>query len=374
MIPRILQDTLQKQVQASKIVVLRGPKKSGKWTLLQPILAQHEHGVLVYDVSEKKTRLLMEDLAFLSQANFNKRIIVIREANLLQHIQELIDRCLEWDHVENLILLCSSEPALHEALWEALRQQGLEIRVSPLMYQECAQHFGLATEDQQLDQRLIYGNYPEVVAHPDMMESIVYDLVENSIITQLSAHERINKKEKLIHLLRLLAFHIGEVISFNELGKRCGLDNETVERYIRLFEKADILFTLPSFYNEHRYELKKGWVVYFVDNGIRNGLIRAFQPLEFRNDVPALWRNWVLSERRKQLLISGKEVEQFFWFTHTKQAVDYIERAKDQAMGICLQWDKRFKQKIPQSFQSLYPEIKVNLVNRSTFWSFIQKK
>lgn len=374
MIPRILQETIQKQIQVSKIVVLRGPKKSGKWTLLQPILASHEADLIVYDATDKKTRQQLDDPSFFTPENFGKRMIVVREAHLLQHAQDLIDHCLEWDHIENLILLCSSEPSLHEALWEALRQQGLEIRVSPLMYQECAQHFGLATEDQQLEQRLIYGNYPEVVALPEMMEATVYDLVENSIITQLSAHERINKKEKLIHLLRLLAFHIGEVISYNELGKRCGLDNETVERYIRLFEKADILFTLPSFYNEHRYELKKGWVVYFVDNGIRNGLIRAFQPLEFRNDVPALWRNWVLSERRKQLLVTGKEVERFFWFTHTKQSVDYIERANGQTMGICLQWDKRFKQKIPTSFQTLYPQIKVTLVNRSTFWSFLQKK
>jgi predicted AAA+ superfamily ATPase len=91
--------------------------------------------------------------------------------------------------------------------------------------------------------------------------------------------------------LRLLAFHIGKVISYNELGKQCDLDNETVERYVSLFEKADLLFQLNSFNNGHRYELKKSHVVYFVDNGIRNALIRAFQPFEYRNDIPELWRN-----------------------------------------------------------------------------------
>lgn len=108
------------------------------------------------------------------------------------------------------------------------------------------------------------------------------------------------------------------------MGNQCDLDDQTVERYVKLFEKADLLFLLPSYNNGHRYELKKSFIVYFVDNGIRNALIRSFHPFEFRNDSIELWKNWTIAERRKANLLAGRSVESYFSLTHTKQEVDYF--------------------------------------------------
>lgn len=374
MIQRTLLQTFQQKCSESKIVVLRGPKSSGRTTLVESCFDLQNDGVLLVDCVTKSNRKTIEQMSLFREIVATKKVVILKEAQLIPNLQELIDWCIELDHLDNLILLCSFEPDLHEALWEALRDAGLELNLFPLSYSECAQHFGLAKEDENLEQRLIYGNYPAIVSNEDRAEQLLHELLESSIFTQLGATERINKRDKLIKLLRHLSFNIGKVISFNDLGKKCGLDNETVERYVKLFDKASILFLLPSFYNEHRYELKKSMVVYFVDNGIRNALIRAFQPLEFRNDLPELWRNYVIAERYKANAYAGRAPKVYFWMTHTKQEIDYIEQNDSQIFGVKLQWEKNKSIKIPASFVELYPNIKVSGINRTTFWSFLQKK
>lgn len=315
----------------------------------------------------------MDSLKELKRFSQDKKVVIIRDAQLLETLQEFVDFAIELDSLENLLMICSFEPELHEDLWEALREQGLELNLFPVSYSESAKFSGLVQEDKNLEERLIFGYYPEVVMQPEEAERIVSEIIESSIFTQLGASERINKKEKLIKLLRHLAFNIGKVISFNDLGKKCGLDNETVERYVKLFSKANLLVLIPSYHNDHRYELKKSHVVYFLDNGIRNGLIRAFQPMEFRNDAEELWKNLVISERYKANQYAGKFPEVFFWLTHTKQEIDYLELNNGEAFGVKMSWNDSKKIKIPASFGELYPQIKVTGISKKTFWTFLRK-
>ncbi len=373
MIERILESTLREKCRESKIVVLKGARRTGRLTLVSQIFNLEDSGIGMIDCSNKKERKAMNSLEQLKRFSGDKKVVVIRDAQLLENLQGYIDFAIELDSLENLILICSFEPELHEDLWEALREQGLELNLFPLSYSESAKFHGLVQEDKFLEQRLIYGYYPEVVTNESEAEKLVSEIIESSIFTQLGASERINKKENLIRLLRHLAFNIGKVISFNDLGKKCGLDNETVERYVKLFAKANLLVLISSYNNGHRYELKKSHVVYFLDNGIRNGLIRAFQPLEFRNDVEELWKNFVISERFKANEYAVKRPEVFFWLTHTKQEVDYLEINEGEAFGAKMSWDDSKKIKVPASFTELYPQIKVTGISKKTFWTFLRK-
>jgi len=373
MIERTLEPILRQKCQESKIVVLKGARRTGRLTLVSRIFNLEDSRIGMIDCSNKKERKAMDSMKELKTFSQHKRVVIIRDAQLLETLQEYIDFAIELDSLENLILICSFEPELHEDLWEALREQGLELNVFPISYSESAKFHGLVQEDKSLEQRLIYGYYPEVVMQEDQAERMVSEIIESSIFTQLGASERINKKDNLIKLLRHLAFNIGKVISFNDLGKKCGLDNETVERYVKLFAKANILVLISSYSNGHRYELKKSHVVYFLDNGIRNALIRAYQPLEFRNDVEELWKNLVISERFKANQYAGKNPEVFFWLTHTKQEVDYLEINGSELFGAKMSWDDSKKIKVPASFQELYPQIKVTGISKKTFWTFLRK-
>lgn len=372
MIVRTVTQNIAKKCAENKIVVIRGAKRTGRLQLIHQLVNLENPNVLLIDCDNKKELKAYSDLAKIQEQTVGKKVVIIREAQQLSILQEYTDWIFDQDYLSNLILICSYEPALNEELWEALRFQGLEIRLFPLSYEECANAYGLVQEDKLLEQRLIYGYYPEVVCNPSDAESKLMEIVESSTLHTLGAFDRINKSEKLIKLLRHLAFNIGKVLSFNDLGNKCRLDNETVERYIKLFEKAQILLLIPSYYQGHRYELKKSYVVYFIDNGIRNALIRAFQPLEFRNDLSELWKNWVISERYKANQYNHKEKSYFFWLTHTKQEIELLEQDGNQIQAFKTQYENN-KVKIPKLFSEVYPNIKVHIINRKSFWNFLRK-
>ncbi len=371
MIKRQAQSEFKSALENNKIVILRGPKQSGKYTLAKAFFPEDSSDVLYIDCSIKTQKAHFDSMEEFSKMVASKKILIIRNTQTLSNINTVLDWCFEQENLENIVLICSYEPGLDQEFWEVFRSSRAEIILSPLSYEECANEFGLAKEDQSIEDRLLFGYFPEVVCSENKEETILACL-ENTIIRHFSSNERINKKEELLKLLRKLSFQIGEVISYNELGKDCGLDNETVERYILLFEKAGLLFRLPSYFTDHKYELKKSFMVYFSDNGIRNALIRSFQPMEYRNDAEQLWKNWVLSERRKQLQSKHNLAECYFWLTHTKQRMDYIEVQKGTVTAFQIAWQKNKKIKIPKSFIETYPETKVSTIGRSTFWGFLR--
>jgi len=302
------------------------------------------------------------------------RYVVIHEAQYLDKLQEIIEVLLSTDWNITLILTCSYEPVMDELLREVLQLQGLEMQLMPPSFYELAQHNGLPVEESLLEQRLIYGNYPSVVSNLEKAKPKLRELVDQVIFTNLGVTDRINKGKKLMHMLQLLAFEVGDAISYNDIGDRCGLDNETVERYIDLLEKSFVLIKLPSYFNNHRYELKKSHCIYFVDNGIRNVLINNFNPMHLRNDWDQIWKNWLVSERIKWNRLNNKEVEYYFWKTHTKQIMDYIEVENGSVSAYKTSWEKRKKMKFPASFTEAYPFSKSFALNRSTYWGFLTKK
>ena len=167
---------------------------------------------------------------------------------------------------------------------------------------------------------------------------------------------------------------MGNLISYNDIALRCDLDNETVQRYVLLFEKAFILKRIPSYYSGKKYEMKKGVSVYFVDNGIRNALINNFNSMDWRNDATALWRNWLMIEKMKWNASIGRKAEYYTWQSHTKQRVDMIEKVGDQILAYQTSWTKKKKPKFPAGFLKNYPEAATFTLNRSTYWSFLTKK
>ena len=376
MIPRVQYKDLKEKIGNNKLLLVNGPRAVGKQTIINEILSATGLPFLELSGKDKPTK---KEFEFVSTSSLNAifeghRFIVIHEAQYLEKLQTIIEEVLSNDWNITLILACSYEPVMDEVLREVLQLQGLEVQLMPPTFYELAQHNGLTNEEKLLEQRLIYGNYPAVVADLDNAENTLKTLVEEVIFTNLGVTDRINKGDKLTRMLQLLAFEVGNAISYNDIGDRCGLDNETVERYIDLLEKSFVLIKLPSYFNNNRYELKKGHVIYFVDNGIRNVLINNFNPMILRNDWDQIWKNWLVSERIKWNKMNHKEVTYFFWKTHTKQIMDFIEIENGNVSAYKTSWEKRKKMKFPASFTEAYPEAKTFTLNRSTYWGFLTKK
>jgi predicted AAA+ superfamily ATPase len=372
MIPRIQQEQIAEKLKGNKLLLLTGPKRTGKMSVLENVLDEHSLSHTHFDCSQKKIRKSVEEDQTLLQAE--TEILVIEEAQYLSNLEAIIEDVLSGVIKSTTVICCSFAPRIDELLLEALQMEGLEVPIFAPSFYESAQHFGLPEEERLLEERLIYGNYPSVLSDLENAGSNLRELIQEIIVTNLGAKDRINKEDKLMRMLQLLAFHVGDSVSYNDIAERCGLDNETVERYIKLLEDAYLLINLPSYHTEQRYELKKSNAIYFADNGIRNALISNFNSTFLRNDMDQLWRNYLVSERVKWIKMNQLNVETYFWKTHTKQRMDFVELGKNGMRAYKTDWEKRKKVKLPKSFAENYPQAKSGVLNRSTYWSFLTSK
>lgn len=371
MVPRLQKTQLEQSIQSGKILLLNGPRKAGKLQLLQIVLSENRLGSTHFDCSDKAVR---KGVNIERLCEVETPVIVLEEAQYLTNLQQILEAVLGGNVQATVIACCSFTPDVDEMLLEAMRMEGLQMDIFAPSFYEAAQHFGLPKEEELLEERLIYGNYPQVLGDLEHAELTLRELIQEILFTNLSAHDRINKGDKMMRVLQVLAFHVGDAVSNNEVAERCGLDNETVERYIELLTQANVLIKLPSYHTEQRYELKKSQAIYFTDNGIRNVLISNFNPTFLRNDMDQLWKNYLVSERVKWIRLNGLEKEVYFWKTHTKQQMDFIEIGDGKMMAYKTDWEKRKKLKLPKSFADAYPEAKMSALNRSTYWNFLSRK
>jgi hypothetical protein len=376
MIPRIQYTSIKEKIFNNRLLMLSGPRAVGKKEMVQQILTEENQAFLELNAAKKSVKKMFDEVneSVLKNVFGDHRFVILQEAQYVDKLQLIIEEILSGNFDVTLIMTCSYEPVMDEILKEVLQLQGLEVYIMPPSFYELAQHNGLPVEESLLEKRLIYGNYPSVVSDLEFAEPKLRELVEQVVFTNLGVTDRINKGDKLMRMLQILAFEVGDAISYNDIGERCGLDNETVERYIDLLEKSFVLIKLPSFFNNHRYELKKSHAIYFVDNGIRNVLINNFNPMLLRNDWDQIWKNWIISEKIKWNRLNNKQVETYFWKTHTKQMMDYIEVIDGIVSAYKTSWEKRKKLKIPASFTAAYPFATTHGLNRSTYWGFLTKK
>jgi len=204
---------------------------------------------------------------------------------------------------------------------------------------------------------LIYGLYPEVVNSPGKEQIILNELSEDYLFKDILIWQGIKRADKLEQLLQALAFQVGHEVTYHQLGKLIGLDNQTIEKYINLLEQCYVIFRLPAFTRNIRKEIKRGRKIYFFDNGIRNALLANFQPIELRNDVGALWENFLVSERVKRNENIQYFSNSFFWRTTDQQEIDYIEEANGIIQAYEFKWSPLKIKRIPDILTKPIPEV-----------------
>ncbi len=233
-----------------------------------------------------------------------------------------------------------------------------------------AEH-GLLTEKRLLNQRLVYGYYPEIVNNPGEEEIRLKQLSDSYLYKDLLTWEKIQKPDKMEKLVQALAFQVGNEVSYNELGQLTGLDNQTTEKYIDLLEKAFIVFRLGSLSRNLRNELKKSRKIYFYDNGIRNAVINQFSPAMLRQDIGALWENFVISERVKFLAYNQINCNQYFWRTHAQQEIDYIEERNGLMNAYEIKWNSKAKARFPKTFLDAYDGVETKVITPDNISEFL---
>ena len=373
MIERTIKTSIENRFGKGKAIFLIGPRQVGKTTLFKQILAERDFLFLNGDDPTVRKILTNPNIEQLKNIIGNYKIVFIDEAQRIENIG--ITLKLITDQIDAVQLLISGSSAfeLNNQTNEPLTGRKWEYKLFPISWLEFENHVGFLKAEQQLELRILYGMYPDIIHNFGDEQAVLKQLTDSYLYKDILAFRGIRKPEVLEKLLRALAFQIGGEVSYNELSQLMAVDKNTISSYIDILIQANVVFKLPSYSCNLGNEIKTKLKLYFYDTGIRNMVIGDFTPLELRQDKGALWENFLISERIKQLEYQGSLAKPYFWRTIQQQKIDYVEVNAGKVYGYQMKWNPKAKVKFPKSFLETY-KTNVQVVHRDTFRDFLNPK
>ncbi|MDO5581472.1 MAG: ATP-binding protein [Planctomycetia bacterium] len=371
MINRDLGAIIRKRLGTNKAIILMGSRQTGKTTLLK-LLFPESNQTLWLNGDELDVQRLFENISStrLKAILAGKNILVLDEAQRIADIGLRLKLITDQIPDVQVIATGSSSFNLANQINEPLTGRKWEYKMFPLSFREMVRHHGLLEEKRMLPHRLVYGYYPEVVSHPEDAKDLLKQLSDSYLYKDILMWEKIKKPDRLLRLLQALAFQIGNQVSYQELGETCGIERKTAEAYLQLLEQTFIIFRLPSFNRNLRNELKSSRKIYFYDNGIRNALIANFSEMESRQDIGALWENWLVSQRIIRNHYQGLWANCWFWRTANQKEIDYLEEENGVLRGFEFKWNPNAKVRIPKIFKETY-NAEITTIHQDNFEDFL---
>ena len=367
---RDLSDNILKKLKPNKVVIVFGARRVGKTLLVKEILAKVNEPVLILNGEDINVH---DKLANRSVENYKQilgtyKLLYIDEAQKIPEIEEKLKLMIDEIDGLKIIISGSSSFDIHKDAGEPLTGRKYTFNLYTFSENEYNQIENSISKIDRLSERLVFGNYPELLHLPDRDDKIDYlnEMISSYLLKDILVYEHIKNSQKIFNLLRLVAFQIGGEVSLQELGKQLGISKNTVEKYLDLLNKVFILHKVEGFSRNLRKEITKNSRWYFLDNGIRNAVIANFNPVHARNDIGALWENYMISERLKYQSYKRISSNNYFWRTYEQQEIDWVEERDGSLFGYEFKW-KEDKVKIPTQWKSAYPGASFELINVNNF-------
>lgn len=372
-IQRQIVKDLQNDCFKGKIIVVLGARQVGKSTIIKMLTSNQNQEVLWLDGENADVHLILQNpnSERLAQIAGNNKFIVIDEAQKIDNIGSILKLFADYHKTIQVIASGSSAFELRNTLNEPLTGRKFEFHLYPISFQEMVAHTNLLQEIRQLPQRMLYGYYPEIVTNIGQEERLLKFLSESYLYKDIFLFKGIKKPEKILELLKLLAWQIGSEVNYNELSRTLKIDNQTVESYITMLEQAFVIYKLNAYHTNQRNELKKSKKIYFNDLGIRNALINDFRPMELRNDVGNLFENFVINEMRKQNEYKQIYANFYFWRTTDQKEIDLIVEKNNTLATYEIKWSANKKAKLTKSFSNIYSNYTFEIINAANFFEFV---
>jgi uncharacterized protein len=365
-------DTL---LQPNKVLVLIGARRVGKTELLKRLLGEIKEPYLFLNGEDATTASTLSNKTVGNYKRLlgKKKLLVIDEAQSIPEIGKILKLIV--DEIEGIKIIATGSSVfdLENKLGEPLTGRDVTVKLFPLSQTEFSKDENLIETKEKLSERLILGSYPELQQYVGWTTKAKYldRLAGSYLIRDILTFERLKRSDKIISLLRLIAFQIGGEVSLQELGNKLGIDKNTVERYLDLLTKVFVLYKVNAFSRNPRKEISKSSRWYFYDNGIRNTLIANVNTMEFRNDQGQLWENYLVSERLKYQSYNGMLVNNYFWRTYNQQEIDWVEERGGKIYGYEFKWNAKNIKGAPSAWKKMYPEASFLTIHPDNYLDFI---
>lgn len=375
---RTLENRLLNTLVPNKVILLLGARRTGKTILLKKVIQslQEPHLFLNGEDMSVQELLARRTIANYQKLLGNTRVLVIDEAQKIPEIGQILK--LMVDEIEGLKILVTGSSAftITQETGEPLTGRKRTLNLYPLSEAEYDQIETPFQKQDQLRERLVYGNYPELLHLEDRKDKEEYlnEIVNSFLLKDVLSLENIRSPQKLINLLRLIAFQVGNEVSYDELGKQLSMSKNTVEKYLDLLSKVFVLHRIGGFSRNLRKEVTKSSKWYFWDMGLRNVLIANMNPIPLRNDIGQLWENYAINERLKHQQYNRITVNNYFWRTYDQQEIDLVEEREGKLFGYEFKWNPRKKAKVPGAWSRNYPEAEFNVIHPNNFFEWLEPK
>lgn len=369
MFARTIENRIKEKIDSGKAIIVVGARQVRKTTLLKSILKDKNY--LFLDADDPSVRSLLQS----PNTEQIKTILGINKYVFLDEAQRIpgigLTLKIITDQFKGVQLFVSGSSSfdLGNVLNESLTGRKWEYELSPISWEEYENKLGFVQAEQQIENRLLFGLYPEVINNQGNERETLKNLVNSYLYRDILAFSDIRKPEILEHLLQALALQVGNEVNYNELAQLIGINKVTVQKYIDVLEKGYIIFRLNCFSRNLRNEIRQNRKIFFYDNGIRNMIIGDFKPLNLRVDKGALWENFLISERRKQNIYKDTFARMYFWRTKQQQEIDFVEEKEGDISAFEFKWNKT-KAKFPKVFLDTY-HTRGMVIDRSNFRKFV---
>ncbi len=373
MIERIIKQLAKQRMSPQKAIIIIGPHRVGKTALLHMLSNETIKNTLFMNCDEPgiRQKLNYTTATELKAETSGFNLILIDEAQRVQNIEMTLKLLVDIFPGKQVVVTSSTALGLSDSPNGTLTGRKYEYTMLPISAEELIAHHGKDIERRLLERRLVYGSYPEVVNHAGDECEALTNLSGSNLYKDIFAFQDVRKPEIIEQLLQALALRIGSEVSYNELGCLIGLNSQTVRRYIDFLEKSFIVFHLSSFNRDVQGELKKSHKIYFWDNGIRNAILGDFKPINLRQDIGALWENYLVVERLKHHSYSQFNGKCYFWRTKQQQEIDYLEDIDGELRTYEFRWDSTKHPKLTATFSKNYPNHTYAVINPDNYQEFV---
>jgi len=374
----IINRTIKKELESAlkntdrKVIILYGPRQAGKTTLIEMLLHQ-DLSYKKYNGDDIFTQNIFSNnnLESLKREIGEKDLLIIDEAQRINNIGLSLKLIIDNLPIK-VIVSGSASFDLADKVCEPLTGRTKTFWLYPLSLREVKDKFPQMEKDKIIEEMLLYGMYPKIwnIEGKKEKEDYLFEYINSYLYRDILTISKIKKPKKIIDLLILLALQIGSEVSVSELAQNTNLTQSTVENYLDVLEKMFVIFNIRGFSRNLRKEISKTSKYYFLDMGVRNALIRNFNPLSLRGDTGAMFENWVISEKVKKSNNNRDFSNFYFWRTYDQQEIDLVEDSKGSITAYECKWKKDTK-KIPNDWKKAYPQSQFNLINKDNVFEFL---
>lgn len=373
-IKRILQDKISERIEPGKAILLFGARRVGKTVLMRELIKAFKGKTMLLNGEDYDTISLLHERSISNYKHLLDGIdlLAIDEAQNIPDIGSKLKLIV--DEIEGIRVIASGSSSfdLLNKAGEPLVGRSTQFHLNPFSQKEITQIENALDTKRNLESRLIYGSYPEVVTLESFERKTDYlrDIVGAYLLKDILAIDGLKNSGKMRELLRLIAFQMGSEVSYDELGRQLGMSKNTVGKYLDLLSKVFVIYRLGAYSRNLRKEVVKAGKWYFYDNGIRNAIIGNFNPLAVRQDVGSLWENYLISERIKMCCNQTQAKEFYFWRTYDNQEIDLIEESSEGLSAFEFKWGDK-KPSAPSAFTATYPDASFEVINKNNYLDFI---